>query len=685
MKKLNSLMVILGVFMVAACVSPPDQGVSSASIARGLTGSVFEVVIKKPYDTPDTVSIKQDSGREDEIIEDPMVYEEELPWSLTDYTIRTDEYLPVGTAFAISTDRLLTAAHVLNLENISYWSEYYIRDIDGNVYPVNNIYKYSNERDFVEFDVSGSVTFTPLQLQNNYAINHQVFSVGNALGEGIITRDGTLTSVTKESNKGEWEYLRFTAAASPGNSGGPLLDTHGEVLGIIVKKSANENLNYAIPISEVVNWDEGKGLYYENVQYSLRIIDDVYGPLEVSKDFTLPMMYTELRGEIFQYTHNRNNEYAQALLEQEKDHLFPFSDGAQSVLFVLSSNAFSFPHMFVENKSDFKWGAYRPEEIEDVQLENNGFFKYGSMLDYSLIRYRKPDNVSISELYSDTAAFGEKFINGFGFTRTIAGKKIRINSMGEASEQKTLTDAYGRKWVKMVWDIPFGDSQLIAYTIPVPSGYVGIAVIDSLANSQNFQFVDMEVYLDYITFSYYGTLEEWQNFMSEEYDEYRPDFFKDYSLESDLDTMFSFTTPQFSLNLTDELFDIQNESSFFLKIGYELGDNKASIIPVGASINENRNTDEYYAFTRIDRPHPSLPDGKQQDWKQVVEGEAPHNREVVTDNGKCYLFTLKEEFLDKDMDTPFIVTIGLGKRGSLPQDQMEESLNLFESFLEITP
>jgi hypothetical protein len=69
---------------------------------------------------------------------------------------------------------------------------------------------------------------------------------GNALGEGIIIRDGLYTSDTPEEREGRWKWIRFSAAASPGNSGGPLVDRKGRVIGVVLRKSPSENLNVAV-------------------------------------------------------------------------------------------------------------------------------------------------------------------------------------------------------------------------------------------------------------------------------------------------------------------------------------------------------------------------------------------------------------------------------------------------------
>ena len=61
---------------------------------------------------------------------------------------------------------------------------------------------------------------------------------------------------------GNGKNIRYSAAASPGNSGGPLLNLAGEVVGIVTKKSSNENLNYALPIQEFIKFTDKEAEFF---------------------------------------------------------------------------------------------------------------------------------------------------------------------------------------------------------------------------------------------------------------------------------------------------------------------------------------------------------------------------------------------------------------------------------------
>jgi S1-C subfamily serine protease len=71
----------------------------------------------------------------------------------------------------------------------------------------------------------------------------QLLLIGSPYGlEGTVTT-GVVSRVTSKA-------IQTDAAANPGNSGGPAVDKHGRVVGILVS-GGGENLNFAVPIAKV--------------------------------------------------------------------------------------------------------------------------------------------------------------------------------------------------------------------------------------------------------------------------------------------------------------------------------------------------------------------------------------------------------------------------------------------------
>jgi S1-C subfamily serine protease len=114
---------------------------------------------------------------------------------------------------------------------------------------------------------SGLAT-APLGNSSAVAVNQSVVAIGNALNkpglptvtEGTVTQLGRAISVSGDNGTTEQlkNLLETSAPLQPGNSGGPLFDTAGEVIGINTAASAGNiptqgtNDGFAIPINDAV-------------------------------------------------------------------------------------------------------------------------------------------------------------------------------------------------------------------------------------------------------------------------------------------------------------------------------------------------------------------------------------------------------------------------------------------------
>lgn len=131
------------------------------------------------------------------------------------------------------------------------------------------------------------------------SVGQQVVAIGNALGEyqnsvtaGIIS--GTGRSVTASDGSGGnvetlSDMIQTDAAINSGNSGGPLVNAAGEVIGINTATSATaENMGFAIPISSVKGMlsqliETGKASRAYLGVYSMEITP------EAAKEYNLPV------------------------------------------------------------------------------------------------------------------------------------------------------------------------------------------------------------------------------------------------------------------------------------------------------------------------------------------------------------------------------------------------------------
>jgi putative serine protease PepD len=99
-------------------------------------------------------------------------------------------------------------------------------------------------------------------------VGASVVAIGNPLGLTDSVSAGVISGLdrTADTNNGKFSGLiQFDASVNPGSSGGPLLDAHGLVIGIVVSLAAPDGqdafagIGFAVPIGAALGGDGGKG------------------------------------------------------------------------------------------------------------------------------------------------------------------------------------------------------------------------------------------------------------------------------------------------------------------------------------------------------------------------------------------------------------------------------------------
>ncbi|WDQ19340.1 PA14 domain-containing protein [Rhodopirellula sp. P2] len=112
--------------------------------------------------------------------------------------------------------------------------------------------------------VKGRLPIVPLGRSNDVHNGEAVVVAGNPGGRGITITSGIISSkktyldmpnaliATKYNLLARDDYLRFDAASNRGNSGGPLVNMEGQIIGIVSRVNPDEqNASFAIPIDRV--------------------------------------------------------------------------------------------------------------------------------------------------------------------------------------------------------------------------------------------------------------------------------------------------------------------------------------------------------------------------------------------------------------------------------------------------
>ena len=173
-------------------------------------------------------------------------------------TVRTDA--SQGTGFIVFSDGvetyIVTNAHVLadnqgrlatGIKAITYEQETISAEFIG----------YDGVLDIALLRIPGNYNSVELSNSDNIQIGESVIAIGNPLGLQFSVSQGIVSAIHREGPNGMEAYIQTDAALNPGNSGGPLINTDGEVVGINnFKVSTGESLGFALEsnyIKETVN------------------------------------------------------------------------------------------------------------------------------------------------------------------------------------------------------------------------------------------------------------------------------------------------------------------------------------------------------------------------------------------------------------------------------------------------
>lgn len=152
----------------------------------------------------------------------------------------------LGTGFVISADGLIaTNAHVIG-EGRPIAVEF----ADGKKYDVASVHAHDHQRDLaiIKIDAKG---LKPLELGDSEAIKdgQPVVAFGNPKGLKFSVVSGVVSATREVETR---KMIQLAIAVEPGNSGGPVVDARGQVLGIVsIKSLVTENLAFAVGVNEL--------------------------------------------------------------------------------------------------------------------------------------------------------------------------------------------------------------------------------------------------------------------------------------------------------------------------------------------------------------------------------------------------------------------------------------------------
>jgi S1-C subfamily serine protease len=156
----------------------------------------------------------------------------------------------LGSGFLVTPDGyIVTNGHVVKApKGIAQFSSGEAADVD--------LVRFEPDKDFALLKTSSYSSFPFLKLGDSNACREgdTVFAIGSPRGLESTFTKGIVSAKDRKLPQFGFKLIQTDAAINQGNSGGPLINSAGEVIGIntmTIDKRLAEGLNFAIAINEV--------------------------------------------------------------------------------------------------------------------------------------------------------------------------------------------------------------------------------------------------------------------------------------------------------------------------------------------------------------------------------------------------------------------------------------------------
>jgi serine protease Do/serine protease DegQ len=173
---------------------------------------------------------------------------------------RQREVRGMGSGLVVSADGYIaTNHHVIASRNGDLVDEIMVKLPDGREFEAEII---GSDPDtdvaVLKVETGDELPYLTISDSDNLRVGDIVFAVGNPLGVGLTVTQGIVSGVGRTDLgilglSGYENFIQTDASINVGNSGGPLIDVHGRVVGIntaiLSRTGGNIGIGFAIPVN----------------------------------------------------------------------------------------------------------------------------------------------------------------------------------------------------------------------------------------------------------------------------------------------------------------------------------------------------------------------------------------------------------------------------------------------------
>jgi serine protease Do len=196
-----------------------------------------------------------------------QIFQRSAP-SIVRIQTRRPEGGAVGTGFVVSRGQIATNLHVIDGAEDAW-----VQSRDGMRFAIRNVVAFDESRDLAIVEVFAP-DLTALTLADSDTLDEgeRIYAIGNPFGLDYTITEGLFSGRRRLPDSPPVEVLQVSVALAPGSSGGPLLNSRGEVVGVATRTlQGGQALGLGVPsnaLRELRDRPLSAGLTFEEFRAS---------------------------------------------------------------------------------------------------------------------------------------------------------------------------------------------------------------------------------------------------------------------------------------------------------------------------------------------------------------------------------------------------------------------------------